>query len=325
MSERPESDLLLVESKFTIIRRSRLLRWSAGYACGAWLVLQGFNLLDANYDWPESLMKLVPALLAAGLPAVALFAWAYDQPRVGTTRRTAGLLLLTLISSVAGATLALSTHPKTGSTNTRYLSPEGRPITPVLRSWPNPLLDAMVLGALGRRGRYAASGAEHRQGLIIEPGDLLIFSVLFRNEAAQQGRGWEVAYNVRLVMGVDTSAQRERVVTVGIAGDNLQTVYTGMAQTGSNLRLRSATPLRLVYVPGSTQVCMKKGTNVHRVSASFQNLMGECAGSGDSTAIARFMEDGIVERKAALGQIPALHTVTVVFGMRVVDAEEMTY
>lgn len=306
-------------------RSSPVVTWTGAYIGASWLMLQAFNQLDANYGWPKELMRLVPILLAIGIPIVAVSAWLAQKRRPLRNLITGKALLgLALGGAAAGAAISIELdEPKGGFIPYRAASsPDGRSVTPVLRSWPYPLLDAMVLGAEGRRGRYAQSGAEHREGLTIQPGDLLVFSVYFRNDANVEKYDFDAAHDVRLVMSRDTSAQRERTASVDVVSDNTFVVHSGSVQTWGNLTLRAATPVRLAYVPASTQTCIKKGVTTGRATAKLNDLAGDCASTASSPAASRILPDGIIDSVAVIGAVPGMHTVTVVFGVRVFDAKD---
>ena len=82
-------------SIFQELKRRNVFRVGTAYVVAAWVIVEVSSLILGIYDYPESVMRLLVALLALGLPFVLFFAWAFEVTPEGIKRdadvdRTAG-------------------------------------------------------------------------------------------------------------------------------------------------------------------------------------------------------------------------------------------
>jgi len=87
-------------SLFDELKRRNVFRVSSAYLVASWVIIESSSLILDIYDYPESIMKLLVALLALGLPFVVFFAWAFEVTPDGIKRdaevdRSSGQLRMT--------------------------------------------------------------------------------------------------------------------------------------------------------------------------------------------------------------------------------------
>lgn len=115
------------------------------------------------------------------------------------------------------------------------------------------LVDAVVIGAGGRRGRFALNQAEHDAGVEVQPGDKVMISIYFDNGGADLPQ--YTAKNVwALVDFSDTLSTMHRVRTQ-LVSDNTKPVSSITA--GGDLILHSQFPTKIEYTLNSTTICAR--------------------------------------------------------------------
>jgi len=62
----------------TELRRRNVFRVAIAYTVVAWVIAQAFDLVADNFGAPDWVMKVVLAVLIAGLPVASIFAWAFE-------------------------------------------------------------------------------------------------------------------------------------------------------------------------------------------------------------------------------------------------------
>jgi hypothetical protein len=70
-------------SLFNELKRRNVFRVGAAYIVVAWLVAQVLQLIFESFGSPDWVMKTVLVLMAAGLPFVLFFAWAFELTPAG--------------------------------------------------------------------------------------------------------------------------------------------------------------------------------------------------------------------------------------------------
>ena len=73
-------------SFFEELKRRNVVRVGTAYVVAAWVVIEVSSLILEIYEYPDSVMKLLVALLALGLPFVLFFAWAFEVTPEGVKR-----------------------------------------------------------------------------------------------------------------------------------------------------------------------------------------------------------------------------------------------
>ena len=73
-------------SLFDELKRRNVFRVGTAYVVAAWVIIEVSSLILDIYEYPESVMKLLVALLALGLPFVLFFAWAFEVTPDGIKR-----------------------------------------------------------------------------------------------------------------------------------------------------------------------------------------------------------------------------------------------
>jgi len=75
-------------SIFNELKRRNVFRVGTAYVVAAWVIIEVSSLILDVYEYPESVMKLLVALLALGLPFVLFFAWAFEVTPDGVKRES---------------------------------------------------------------------------------------------------------------------------------------------------------------------------------------------------------------------------------------------
>lgn len=70
------------------LKRRNVIRVGIAYAVIAWLIAQVLQLVFQSFATPDWVMKTVLVLLAAGLPLILLFAWAFELTPAGIKRES---------------------------------------------------------------------------------------------------------------------------------------------------------------------------------------------------------------------------------------------
>jgi TolB-like protein len=86
------------------IRRRNVVPWTLGYIAGGWLILELTAFLAGEYAWPDGVTRVLPVILAFGVPSVITAAWyhgmsGWQRPRgkeIAIHAVLAALLLTTL-------------------------------------------------------------------------------------------------------------------------------------------------------------------------------------------------------------------------------------
>ena len=73
-------------SLFEELKRRHVFRVGTAYVVAAWVIIEVSSLILDIYEYPDSVMKLLVALLALGLPFVLFFAWAFEVTPEGVKR-----------------------------------------------------------------------------------------------------------------------------------------------------------------------------------------------------------------------------------------------
>ena len=71
------------------LKRRNVVRVGIAYVVAAWVIIEVSSLILDIYEYPGSVMRLVVALLALGLPFVLFFAWAFEVTPDGVRRASA--------------------------------------------------------------------------------------------------------------------------------------------------------------------------------------------------------------------------------------------
>ncbi len=73
-------------SFFEELKRRNVFRVGTAYVVAAWVIIEVSSLILDVYEYPDSVMKLLIALLALGLPFAIFFAWAFEVTPDGIKR-----------------------------------------------------------------------------------------------------------------------------------------------------------------------------------------------------------------------------------------------
>ena len=73
-------------SIFDELKRRNVFRVGIAYVVAAWVIIEVSSLILDIYEYPDSVMKLLVALLALGLPFVLFFAWVFEVTPDGIKR-----------------------------------------------------------------------------------------------------------------------------------------------------------------------------------------------------------------------------------------------
>jgi TolB-like protein/tetratricopeptide (TPR) repeat protein/phage shock protein PspC (stress-responsive transcriptional regulator) len=83
----------------------KLVQWAVAYLAGAWLVLQVLDLIGNRFGWPDTLLRALIVLLAAGFLAVLVIAWYHGEHG---RQRVSGPELLMLGGILVAASVGMS-------------------------------------------------------------------------------------------------------------------------------------------------------------------------------------------------------------------------
>ncbi|HET7306394.1 MAG TPA: tetratricopeptide repeat protein [Gammaproteobacteria bacterium] len=89
---------------FARLKQRKLVQWALAYLAGSWVVLQGFDLIGQQFDWPLALLRGVTLALVLGFFVVLVLAW-YHGERGAQRLSGAELLILALLLAIGGAFL----------------------------------------------------------------------------------------------------------------------------------------------------------------------------------------------------------------------------
>jgi hypothetical protein len=125
-----------------------------------------------------------------------------------------------------------------------------------------PLLDARVVGAPGRSGRFAVSPIEHDGAILVGEGSEVVVALYVATTSTRVPPAPEVRRvlasvsdeppGARAAPG-DPSPFHELVAVV--SGDEVQAASSAFAEWGGDVALRSSRPTRLAYVAASAALC----------------------------------------------------------------------
>jgi hypothetical protein len=119
-----------------------------------------------------------------------------------------------------------------------------------------PLVDALILGAKGRNGRFAKSASEHELGVTALPGDVVYVSVYFDNGGPEEPAS--IAKNVRAVISVTPVVSNDHIISAKLEADNAATIRS--AEKGGNIVIHTKSPTKLVYIPDTAILCIPRET-----------------------------------------------------------------
>jgi dienelactone hydrolase len=75
-------------SLYNELKRRNVFRVAAAYVVAAWVIIEVSSLLLEIYESPDSVIRIVVALLALGLPFAIVFAWAFEVTPEGIKRES---------------------------------------------------------------------------------------------------------------------------------------------------------------------------------------------------------------------------------------------
>jgi TolB-like protein/tetratricopeptide (TPR) repeat protein len=97
---------------FTRMRQRKVVQWGLAYLASAWLLVQVFDLVGQQFDWPAPMLRAITVLLGFGLLPALVIAWYHGEKGAQRVSRQEFALLVVLL--VAGGTLAWwSAQPRT--------------------------------------------------------------------------------------------------------------------------------------------------------------------------------------------------------------------
>ena len=70
------------------LKRRNVFRVAAAYVVAAWVIIEVSSLILDIYESPDSVIRIVVALLALGLPFALFFAWAFEATPEGIKRES---------------------------------------------------------------------------------------------------------------------------------------------------------------------------------------------------------------------------------------------
>ncbi|HET7674369.1 MAG TPA: hypothetical protein VFL54_02500, partial [Gammaproteobacteria bacterium] len=88
----------------TRLKQRKLVQWALAYLAGSWVLLQGFDLIGQQFNWPADLLRGITLALALGFFVVLVLAW-YHGERGAQRLSGAELLILALLLAIGGAFL----------------------------------------------------------------------------------------------------------------------------------------------------------------------------------------------------------------------------
>ncbi len=86
------------------LRERKLGQWALAYAAGAWVVLQGLDLIGHQFDWPTGVLRGITVVLGVGFFTTLLLAW-YHGERGAQKISGIELSILTVLLSIGGLLL----------------------------------------------------------------------------------------------------------------------------------------------------------------------------------------------------------------------------
>lgn len=194
------------------------------------------------------------------------------------------------------------------------------PNTPAWNIWPLsftpqpckdlPLIDAKVLNGSGRDGRYAQDQSEHDAGITVKPGDQVRLIIYFHNGASAQNQATATARNTRIILNTgvwNSNFASSHTFGATLYSDNSAFVKSSDASRGGDITLSSAQPVKLDYVSGSTQLCIKYQAAVERKNAGQNVDLTKTCGtdSNGQPQVLIDMPDGIISGAYGIGDVPA--------------------
>jgi len=70
------------------LKRRNVFRVAAAYVVAAWVITEVSSLVLEIYESPDSVIRIIVALLALGLPFALVFAWAFEVTPEGIKRES---------------------------------------------------------------------------------------------------------------------------------------------------------------------------------------------------------------------------------------------
>ena len=86
------------------LRERKLGQWALAYAAGAWVVLQGLDLIGHQFDWPSGVLRGITVALGVGFFATLVLAW-YHGERGAQKISGIELSILTVLLAIGGLLL----------------------------------------------------------------------------------------------------------------------------------------------------------------------------------------------------------------------------
>jgi len=75
-------------SLFAELKRRNVVRVTVAYVVAAWVIVEISSLILEIYESPGSIIRVIVALLALGLPFAIVFAWAFEVTPEGIKRES---------------------------------------------------------------------------------------------------------------------------------------------------------------------------------------------------------------------------------------------
>ena len=70
------------------LKRRNVFRVAVAYLVAAWVIIEVSSLILDIYESPDSVIRIIVALLALGLPFAMFFAWAFEVTPEGIKRES---------------------------------------------------------------------------------------------------------------------------------------------------------------------------------------------------------------------------------------------
>ena len=86
------------------LRERKLGQWALAYAAGAWVVLQGLDLIGHQFDWPTGVLRGITVVLGVGFFTTLVLAW-YHGERGAQKISGIELSILTVLLAIGGLLL----------------------------------------------------------------------------------------------------------------------------------------------------------------------------------------------------------------------------
>jgi TolB-like protein/Tfp pilus assembly protein PilF len=86
------------------LRERKLGQWALAYLAGAWVLLQGLDLIGHQFDWPTGLLRGITVVLGVGFFTTLVLAWYHGERGVQKVS-SIELLILALLLAIGGALL----------------------------------------------------------------------------------------------------------------------------------------------------------------------------------------------------------------------------